>query len=77
MIPSVTEMSLSAEQDVWHGITPKDAFRKQLTRFMDEVKRELIQILIKNAITLITCPECFGTGLRGGFNVPCSRGHRP
>ena len=20
------------------------------------------------------CPECFGTGLKGGFQTPCSRG---
>lgn len=37
--------------------------------------RQLIREAIRRVVESLDCPECFGTGVRGGFVVPCSRGH--
>ena len=36
--------------------------------------RKLIQEAVRRVVESINCLECFGTGLRGGFVVPCSKG---
>lgn len=47
---------------------------------MSVVVRRLVRMLIREAIraaicSATLCDECFGTGLRGGFQVRCSKGH--
>lgn len=38
------------------------------------IVRKLIQEAIRRVAASLSCQECFGTGLRGGFVVPCSKG---
>jgi hypothetical protein len=39
------------------------------------IVRKLIRLAIRRVMESLDCPECFGTGVRGGFVVPCSHGH--
>ncbi len=47
------------------------ASQEGLERF---VIRTLTSIAVGTALKALLCEECFGTGLRGGWHVACSRG---
>ena len=54
-------------------ITPSSDTMDALSR---AIVRQLIVIAIRRVMDSISCTECFGTGVRGGFVVPCSHGHK-
>lgn len=58
--------------DVVARVIPSSDTMDVLTRV---IVRALIRRALRRVVDSLNCPECFGTGLRGGFAVPCSRGH--